>query len=129
MNEARMQELIEKGRELTGFGSGEIGFKLVDDEEIRALNREYRGKDSATDVLSFAYLEGETGVQGGGERQIGDIFISVDTAKRQAKEKGHSLEKELDVLFVHGLLHLFGYDHNNDQEEEKMEEMAARILE
>jgi len=124
-----MQELIEKGRKLTGFGPGEVGFALVSDAEIAKLNKEYRGKDCATDVLSFAYLEGERGVQGGGDTLIGDIFISVDTAKRQAKEKGHSLDEELKFLFVHGLLHLFGYDHNNDEEEEKMEAMAKRILE
>ncbi len=129
MNKEKLQNIIEKAQKTTGFGPGDIGFALIDDEEIRKLNKQYRGKDSATDVLSFAYSEGEKTVQGGGERQIGDIFISLDTAKKQAEEKGHSLKKELEILLVHGLLHLFGYDHQNDEREAEMEKMAAKILE
>ena len=108
---------------------GEISLTLVDDRKIQALNCDYRGKNTPTDVLSFAYIEDEkTNITHGSAIQVGDIFISTDTAKRQAKDHKHSLEKELSILFVHGLLHLFGFDHNNDKEEAEMEKRAKKIL-
>ncbi len=106
---------------------GWVNLIIVDDNKIHELNRDYRKMDKPTDVLSFAYLEGgELAVEG--DSCYGDIFISIETAKKQAEEKGHSLEKELKILFVHGLLHLFGFDHNNDAEEEEMEFYAKKIL-
>jgi len=108
---------------------GEISLTLVDDRKIQALNCDYRGKNTPTDVLSFAYIEDEkTNITHGSAIQVGDIFISTDTTKRQAKDHKHSLEKELSILFVHGLLHLFGFDHNNDKEEAEMEKRAKKIL-
>ncbi|MFA6917382.1 MAG: rRNA maturation RNase YbeY [Candidatus Gracilibacteria bacterium] len=108
---------------------GEISLTLVDDKKIKELNSKYRKIAKPTDVLSFAYTEGKkmTGSSGPAV-QIGDIFISVDTAKRQAKEREHSLKRELCVLFTHGLLHLFGFDHKNDREEAEMEKFAKKIL-
>jgi len=107
---------------------GEVDLVLVGECKIKSLNREYRKKDKVTDVISFAYLE-VTDYEGGeGPIIVGDIFISVPTAKKQAKQNGHSLKKELEVLFVHGLLHLFGLDHQNDKEEEEMEGWATKII-
>ena len=78
---------------------------LVPDARVRALNRRYRRKDAPTDVLSFS--AGEPG-------QLGDVVIAVGVARRQAREAGHSLQTELRVLALHGLLHLLGYDHQHD---------------
>jgi len=109
--------------------SGELSLTLIDDEKIQELNCEYRGKNKPTDVLSFAYIEDKkTNMTHGSSIQIGDIFISLDTAERQAKEHKHDLEKELAILFTHGLLHLFGFDHNDDKEEAEMERWAKKIL-
>ena len=102
---------------------------LIDDATIKAMNKEYRKKDSPTDVMSFAYLEVTDYKKEKGDVIVGDIFISDDTAKKQAKEKGHSLKKELEILFVHGLLHCFGFDHRTDKEEAEMEKWAKKILE
>ena len=109
-------------------GIGHISLALVGDDQIHFLNKEYRGKDVPTDVLSFAYLE-VADFKRSEDFVVGDIFISVDTAKKQAKAKNHSLEKELEILFVHGFLHLFGFDHGNDKEEKEMEKWAKKILE
>jgi len=103
---------------------GIVNLIICDDEEIRSYNRDYRKKDYATDVLSFVYFDDLS------DREVivGDIYISIDTAKIQAEEKNHSLEKELSILFCHGILHLMGFDHNNDREEEEMEKFASNIL-
>ena len=106
---------------------GQISLALVGDDQIHSLNKEYREKDETTDVLSFAYLE-VADFGKGDTISVGDIFISVDTAKNQAKIKKHSLEKELEILFVHGFLHLFGFDHGSDKEEKEMEKWAKKIL-
>lgn len=110
----------------------DVDITLVDDESIRELNREYRGKDAPTDVLSFSLLE-----DGGEEPYIvgdpafnllGDVVISVETAARQAEEYGHSLERELGFLTAHGVLHLLGYDHGTPEEEERMQQKAESVL-
>ena len=87
---------------------GEVEVLLAGDRTLRRLNREYRGKDKATDVLSFPALEELAGVHGG------DLAISLETAKRQAAEQGHTLRDEVRVLLLHGLLHLSGMDHEVD---------------
>ncbi len=107
---------------------GQVDLVLIGDRRMRAMNKEYRGKDSATDVISFAYLEVTDYEKEPGDIIVGDIFISVDTAGRQAPEKGHDLKRELAILFVHGLLHCMGFDHNTDQEEAEMEGWARKIL-
>jgi probable rRNA maturation factor len=85
---------------------GDLAVVLGGDGAIRRLNHRYRGKDSATDVLSFP---GPGGVEG-----LGDVVISVETAERNARAAGRSLGRELDVLVIHGLLHCLGYDHETD---------------
>lgn len=92
-----------------GHSEAELSIVLCDDPFIRKLNRQYRQKDQPTDVLSFAMQEGQN--QGMQEAILGDIIISLDTARRQAAEQGHPIATELRILLVHGLLHLLGYDH------------------
>lgn len=115
-------------KRLLSCENGEVSLTLIGDKTIWKLNKNYRGKDTATDVLSFAYLE-EKNSPANKVTEVGDIFISLDTAKKQAKEHSHSLNKELQILFTHGLLHLFGFDHQNDAEEKEMEKWAKKILE
>jgi probable rRNA maturation factor len=107
---------------------GLIDLVLVDDKKMREINKKYRNQDKSTDVISFAYLE--SGDIGDSDSNIivGDIFISSEIAKKQAVEHGHSFKNELKILFVHGLLHLFGFDHNTDAEEDEMESWANKIL-
>jgi len=85
---------------------GEMSLVLAGDRLLRRLNRTYRGKDRPTDVLSFP--------GGGGEAGLGDVVISVETAERNARGLGRTLGQELDVLALHGLLHVLGYDHETD---------------
>ena len=88
-----------------------LGLCLVSDDRMRKFNSEYRGLERSTDVLSFG---GERGVNPDGTVYLGDLVISVQTAARQAVETGHSLEREMNILILHGYLHLLGYDHNGD---------------
>jgi probable rRNA maturation factor len=98
------------------FGDREVELILCDDREIRELNRRYRGIDRATDVLSFP-TEGELSVL-----PLGSIVISLDKVKEKAAEYGHSQEDELALLFIHGMLHLAGYDHESDDGEMRARE-------
>ena len=100
---------------------------IVDNNYIQKLNREYRKIDSPTDVISFA-LEDNDDINYSPIRLLGDIYISLDKAKEQAKEYNHSLLRELSFLAVHGLLHLLGYDHMNKEDEKIMFEKQERIL-
>ena len=106
-------------------GGQELSLVLCDDAFIQPLNRDWRGKDSATDVLSFPQGEGEAA----GEPALGDLVISVETAARAATELGHSLSEELKVLLVHGVLHLIGHDHEQGGEQaERMRAEESRLL-
>jgi probable rRNA maturation factor len=89
----------------------ELSVLITDDPEIKKLNRYYRKRNRATDVLSFVQL-GKKSKDPKEPLLLGDVVISAQTAKRQAKERKHSIEKELVFLLIHGILHLFGYDHN-----------------
>lgn len=123
-----MAVLARRSLELLGLATAELTLVLTDDAAIQVLNRDYRGKDKATDVLSFAQLEGET-VPVGEALVLGDVVISVDTARRQARALGHSLEVELRRLFVHGLLHLLGHDHvHGGWQARRMREAEERLL-
>ena len=107
----------------------EVSILLTDDEGITILNRDYRGIDSPTDVLSFSQIEGEDEFAPDEEENVlGDVVISVETAERQADEAGKAVEDEIDMLLVHGLLHLLGYDHAEAADEEKMFARQAEIL-
>ena len=109
-----------------GSGPVDLSIALTDDAHIRALNRDFRGHDSPTDVLSFpaGETDPETGVP-----YLGDVVISVPRAAAQAREAGHSLEAEAQLLVVHGVLHLLGHDHAEAREKDRMWAAQAEILE
>lgn len=108
---------------------GEVDVLLADDRRLRQLNREFRGKDRATDVLSFpaaaAFAGQHAGDLAGG--CAGDMAVSLETAARQAAEQGHSLRDEVRVLLLHGLLHLYGMDHETDAGEMERREAELRM--
>lgn len=126
-----MTAVLTKAAEVYGLAEAdEVSVVLCDDCYIHALNLQYRGKDYSTDVLSFALNEGEEFeiTDGPTEKLLGDIIISLDTATRQAEEYGHSLERELAYLTVHGMLHLLGYDHEESAEREEMRTEEEYVL-
>lgn len=107
----------------------ELSITLTDDEHIHALNREYRGVDRATDVLSFAFRESdEPEVVNEAFEVLGEVVISLERARAQAQEFGHSFLREVIFLEVHGLLHLLGYDHMQDDERQEMEAEQRFIM-
>ncbi|MFS0780871.1 rRNA maturation RNase YbeY [Bacillus sp. 1P06AnD] len=115
-------------------GESELSVTFVDNDAIREINREYRHKDSATDVISFALEEmgeGEIEIIGGDDmpRMLGDLIISVDRAREQAEEYGHSFDREIGFLALHGFLHLLGYDHMEKEEEVIMFTKQKELLE
>ncbi len=123
--------VLNKAAAVLGVAPGaEVGVVFADDAYIRGLNRDYRGIDAATDVLSFALDEGEEPVVQGGPEEVllGDIVISLETAERQAAEFGHSLEREVAYLAIHGMLHLVGYDHEEEAAKAAMRREEERIL-
>lgn len=134
----RLQEGLNSVARLNDLSEeSEVDVTIVDDEEIHTLNREYRGMDKPTDVLSFALDEDmddsdEPELVGGPEEHLfGDIIISAETALRQAEEYGHGLEREMTYLAVHGMFHLLGYDHMTEEEKMVMrakEEEALRAI-
>lgn len=120
--------------EMEGWPGAEVSVVVTDDDEIRALNRTYRGIDSATDVLSFPLEALEPGRPGPGAddtgmpRHLGDIVISGERALAQAAEYGHSARRELAYLAVHGVLHLLGYTHDEESERQRMRQREEAIL-
>jgi probable rRNA maturation factor len=104
----------------------ELSVSLVDDAAMRRLNRDYRGQDRATDVLAFAMREGARAP--GDAAVLGDVVISLDTAARQARERGVSAADEVRTLLIHGILHLLGYDHERSVlEARRMKAMERRL--
>lgn len=104
--------------------AGEVAVALVGDARMRALNLAYRGKDAATDVLSFPADPLDVA---GDEPSLGDIVIATGVARRQARAAGHALGTELKVLALHGLLHLLGYDHESPDDRGRMARTEARL--
>ncbi len=114
-----------------GRDPAEVGITLADDTYLQELNRNYRGIDAPTDVLSFALDEageGEPGYEQAGPELLGDVIISVERAAAQAEEYGHSLRREMAYLAVHGLLHLLGYDHDGPEQGAQMRRTEEEIL-
>lgn len=101
---------------------------IVDNNYIHELNRDYRHIDRETDVITFALEDEKEMIAPDGERILGDIYISIDKAKSQAEEYGHSLLRELTFLAVHGFYHLLGYDHMTKEEEEVMFSKQEEVL-
>lgn len=100
---------------------------FVGDEEIHTMNREYRNVDRITDVISFAF-EDNKDIMYNEIRMLGDIYICIPQMKRQAESYGHSEKRELSFLAVHGILHLLGYDHMNEEDEKEMFALQELIL-
>ena len=101
---------------------------IVDNKRIQQINKDYRGIDKITDVISFALEDDETTKAPDGIRVLGDIYICIEKAREQAKEYSHSFKRELSFLAVHGLLHLLGYDHMNEEEEKIMFAKQEEVL-
>ena len=121
--------IIEQALKTLGIEDDvEVSCVLVDDERIHEINREYRHIDRSTDVISFAMEDNDQFYVEGMPRTLGDIFISVDHAKKQAEEYGHSLRREMCFLFTHGILHLLGYDNMTDEQEKEMFGLQDQIL-
>jgi len=99
---------------------------IVDDEKIHEINREYRNVDRPTDVISFALEDDKTMTSE--VRILGDIYVSIDTARRQAYEYYNTEKEELRFLIIHGLLHLLGYDHMNESDEKEMMSLEEEVL-
>ena len=119
----RAREFLEK----LGLEEAELSILLTTDTAIRRLNRKFRGKNAATDVLSFP--AGETPAIPGMPRLLGDLAISLDTARRRAGEDGRTLAFELSRYLAHGLLHLLGYDHEvSEREARRMARREAELL-
>lgn len=137
INEA-LQQLVSKilshaVKEENLPGEIEVSVTFTTDAAIREINAQYRGIDQSTDVISFALeevTEDEVAIihQQGMPTILGDIVISVETAKRQAKEFGHDLQREISFLALHGFLHLLGYDHETEADEVKMFGRQKEIL-
>ena len=127
------EELIKKTLNHLGLHFDPyISVTFVDNEFIHNINRDYRHIDRPTDVISFAFLDGDENkdkiFQSNAMVVLGEIYISFDKAREQASAYGHSLDRELKFLFVHGLLHLLGYDHMTKEDEEIMFALQEEIL-
>lgn len=106
----------------------EVSVSIVNDEEIREINKKFRKKDSVTDVLSFPLLDNFVELPNDETILLGDIIISLEQAIRQAEEYNHTLEREVGFLTAHSMLHLLGYDHVTEQEEKVMIQKQKNIL-
>lgn len=125
---APLMAIATRALEVEGAPEGsELGVVLTGDDIVRELNARYLGLDEPTDVLSFGMGEPFPG-QEETERQLGEIIISVETAERQAFEAGHSLDREIAHLLVHGVLHILGYDHAEPEDERAMRAREEAIL-
>ncbi|WP_322905023.1 rRNA maturation RNase YbeY [Paenibacillus campi] len=135
-----LEQVLQEAGKREGVTEGEVALTFVDDEAIHELNLEYRHIDRPTDVLSFAmneslddeplihYGEAEAEADGEPDIMLGDIIISVPRAIVQSEEYGHSVERELGFLFVHGFLHLLGYDHQDEESEAEMMGKQEQVL-
>lgn len=125
-----VKKVINAMESLYELERAEVSVTLTNNAYIKELNAQYRNKDTATDVLSFALNEGdEPEIQGGAAvNLLGDIIISLERAKEQAQEYGHSMEREVAFLTVHGMLHLLGYDHIEESDRQEMRREEEFVL-
>ncbi|MFC5557675.1 rRNA maturation RNase YbeY [Ureibacillus thermophilus] len=134
LNEEHIQlveNLLQHAAKMENVEEAEVSITFVTNEKIHEINREYRHIDRPTDVISFALEEmgeGEIEIVGDMPRVLGDIIISVERTREQAEEYGHSFERELGFLAVHGFLHLLGYDHMTEEDEKVMFSKQEEIL-
>jgi len=122
-----IKELLDFALNYQNINNSLFNVIIVDKEKIQELNRDYRNKDSVTDVISFALEDDNTFITTD-FRVLGDIYICIEKAHLQAIEYGHSFLRELSFLTIHGLLHLLGYDHMKKEDEEIMFKLQERIL-
>ena len=115
-----LEPLLTYALEVENVDNLEFNVIIINNEEIHKINKEYRGIDRPTDVISFALEDYKDIKYENDYRVLGDIYISIDKVKEQAKEYGHSEKRELAFLAVHGLLHLLGYDHMEKEDEKVM---------
>mgnify|MGYP004497600983 FL=1 len=125
---------LDKLREYITYIVGELKLEkcefniiIIDNEKIHEINKEYRGIDRETDVISFA-LEDNMDIEYTDFRLLGDIYISIDRCYQQALEYGHSREREMCFLATHGILHLLGYDHMTPEDEKEMFDLQNKLL-
>ncbi len=106
----------------------ELAIVLADDTLVRALNKDYRDVDKATNVLAFRYADCSPSPALASDEALGDVVVALETARYEAETAGRSLQQHLSHLVIHGVLHLLGYDHSNDADAEKMEELEIQAL-
>jgi len=130
----RLKRTVRSLLKAVGEEGSSISVSLVNDVQIQELNKQHRGKDKPTDVLSFPLIESTLADEAPGapepameERMIGDIVISVDTARRQAADYDAQLQDEIDRLLIHGVLHIIGHDHEEPDERARMESEERRL--
>jgi probable rRNA maturation factor len=123
----RLKSVAKKLLREVGEADSALSLSLVDDPQIQELNREHRGKDKPTDVLSFPLYEAGEASRGDGERLLGDVVISIDTARRQAADYDAPLQNELYRLLIHGILHVLGHDHEEPAQRAAMEAEERRL--
>lgn len=123
-----LEPLLTYALEVENVDNLEFNVIIINNEEIHKMNKEYRGIDRPTDVISFALEDYKDIKYENDYRVLGDIYISIDKVKEQAKEYGHSEKRELAFLAVHGLLHLLGYDHMEKEDEKVMFSRQELIL-
>jgi probable rRNA maturation factor len=132
-DESRLRPLVERiiARHFPSGGEFIISLHLVDDETIRGLNAEHRGKDAHTDVLSFPLQDPNAGpfvIPPGQPANLGDVVVSLPRAEEQAHEYGHSVARELGYLVAHGVLHVLGYDHEEESDRVRMRQLEEEAL-
>lgn len=122
-----LKDLLDYALNYMKIDNAEFNVIIIDNEKIHEINREYRGVDRPTDVITFA-LEDHKDIEFEDIRLLGDVYISIEKARSQAEEYGHSLKREISFLTIHGLLHLLGYDHMEEKEEKEMFKLQNEIL-
>lgn len=127
IEEKELRKLIKYALKYMNLKNVSFSIIFVDNEKIRELNRDYRNIDRVTDVITFRLADYEE-VMCGKINILGDIYISLDKAKTQSIEYGHSYLRELSFLLIHGFLHLLGYDHMNEEDEKEMFGLQEEIL-
>ena len=123
-DQARLKGLVRAILSDVGETSADLGVLFVGDQRMRGFNRRYRGKDRTTDVLAFAMREAPNS----SAHLLGDVVIAVPTAARQARQGQRSLDEELTILLVHGILHLCGYDHERSEKEARRMHRRERMI-
>ena len=135
VNEDWAKKIAQRVLKAEGIASPyEVSLVFTDSEVVQKLNRDYRGVDEPTDVLAFYMLpqkeaDSSFALPPDGVTRLGEVIISYPQAAEQAKEQGHSLEKELALLIIHGILHLLGYDHEKPEDESRMRAREKELLE